>query len=103
MFPGSMVPFALDLYLVAAWHGSLLMMVPEMYSLSTRDLKSTSWAWVNIVGLVELCAMCLFVGGEAVSHSLHIHWLARSTRVLECPVIQDLMGQKACWAQLGSI
>ena len=28
------------------------------------------------------------------SFSLHVHWLARYTGALECPVMQDLMGQR---------
>ena len=63
------------------------MMVLGMSSLSTGDLKSTSWPGVSYIGLVELCALCLFVGEEVVSDSLDIHWLARSTWALECPVV----------------
>ena len=43
------------------------------------------------MSLVELCTLCLCVTEKVVAHSLHVHWLARSTGVLECPVVQDSM------------
>ena len=63
---------------------------PEEHFLAWCEL----WESMSSMGLLELCALCLFVGEEIVSHPLHIHWLARSTRVLEHPVVQDLMGQR---------
>ena len=87
MFPGPMVPLALGLYIVTAWHGSLIDNGPgdvfavdwgtEEHFLAWGGL----WESISSMGLVELCALCLFAGEEVVSYSLHIHWLARSTRV----------------------
>ena len=93
MFSGPMVPPALGLYIVATWHGSLIddcprdvlavYQGPEEHFLAWGEL----WESTSSMGLVELCALCLFAGEEVVSYSLHIHWLARSTRVLECPIV----------------
>ena len=100
VFSGSMVPLALGLYTVAVWHGSLIDDGPRdifaIYWGSKEHLLAWGELWESMssMGLVEFCALCLFVGEEAVSHSLHVHWLARSTWALDCPVVQDLMGQR---------
>ena len=93
VFLGSMVPLALGLYVVTAQHGSLvndgprnvftIYQGPQEYLLACGEL----WESTSSMGRVELCVLCLFVGKEAVSHSLHIHWLARSTRMLEHPIV----------------
>ena len=98
VFPSSMVPLALDLYIVTVQCDSLVNYGP-------RDVLAIYWgpeehflAWgelgesMSSMVIVELCALCLLVGEEVVSHSLHVHWLNRSTGALECPVMQDLMG-----------
>ena len=66
-------------YVVAAWHGSLIDDGPgDVLTINWGPREhflawSELWESINSVGLVELCALCLFVGEEVVSHSLHIH------------------------------
>ena len=55
---------------------------PEEYLLAWGKL----WESTSSVGLMKLGTLCLLVGGEVVSDSLHIYWLAGSTRVVECPI-----------------
>ena len=98
VFPGTMVPLALGLYIVAAQHGGLIDNVPRdvltVYQGPEEHLLAWGefWKSTSSMGLVELCALCLFVGEEVVSHSPYS--LARSTGVQEHPVVQDLMGQR---------
>ena len=93
VFPGSLVPLALDLYMVAAWHSSLIdngprdvftiYLGPEEYLLAWGG----PWESMSSMDLIKLSTLCLLVGEEVVSDSLHIYWLAGSTRVLECPIV----------------
>ena len=93
-----MVPLALGLYVVTAQHSNLvndgprdvltIYQGPEEHFLAWGKL----WESMSSMGLIEMCALCLFVEEEVVSQFFHIHWLARSTGVLECPVMRDFMG-----------
>ena len=98
VFPCSMISLALGLYVVSVWCSSLV-------NDSLRDVFTIYWgpeehfvAWgelwesMSSMGLVELCSLCLFVGEEVISDTLHVHWLAGSTRALEGPVVQGLTG-----------
>ena len=93
MFPGSLVSLALVLHIVAMWHGSLvndglrdiftINWGPEEYLLAWGEF----WKSTNSMGPVKLGTMCLLVREEVVSDSLHIDWLAGSTRKLEHPIV----------------
>ena len=90
MFPGSLVPLTLGLYMVAAWHSSLvddgpghiftIYQGPEEYLLPWCEF----WESTNSVGFIKLG---MLVREEVVSDSLHNDRLAGSTRVLECPIV----------------
>ena len=93
MFPGSPVLLALGLYVVAAWHSSLvndgpryiftIYQGPEEYLLPWGEF----WESKNSMGFIELGTLCLFAREEVVSDSLHTDWLAGSTGALEHPIV----------------
>ena len=93
MFPGSLVPLALGLFVVAVWHGSLvddgprdiftIYWGPEEYLLAWGEF----WENMNFLGLVKLGTLCLLVREGLVSDSLQIDWLAGSIRALEHPIV----------------
>ena len=93
MFPSSLVPLALGLYIVAVWCSSLvnngprdiftIYQRPEEYLLAWGEF----WESMNSMGLIKLGTLCLLVREEVVSDSLHIDWLAVSTGAMEHPIV----------------
>ena len=103
VFPGSVVPFALGPYDVMVQLISLVDDGSWDLSSSAGDLNSTSWlgpsSGSSLVPWVQSkCVLCLLLGQQVVSYSLHVNLGSRLTGVLEDPVMEDLLSEKACWA-----
>ena len=98
MLPGPAIAFALGLYDVAAWGGGLV-------NFGSRDVVLHCWreeqyllAWAEllllsgIMGSIEILFLALLLCQQEVADSIHVNGGRRFSRVLEGPVVQDLLG-----------
>ena len=80
MLPGPVLLFALGLYDVTVWGGSLFDNSAVMYSTATGDRNSFSWPGFNSVSSLVLCALskcsfwiCLLDSKKFCTHSMSTH------------------------------